>query len=506
VAARRASKSVPDVLAAVDLGSNSFHMVVARYTHGQLVLLDRLREMVRLGAGLEPDGRLNKDVATRALACLERFGQRLRDMRPDSVRVVGTNALRRARRKEAFIERAREALGHPIEIVSGMEEARLIYSGVSHTMPADAGRRLVCDIGGGSTEIIIGEGLEPLEMESLQMGCVRLSEEFFPDGKLSQKRMQRARVAARQAIEPYQAAFRRRGWDEAVGSSGTVRAIGDLIRELDPTAMDISADGLERVIYELGKLDHIRDLGQGAVTDDRKLSFAGGVATLAEVFEQLGIESMKVADGAMREGILYDMLGRYTDEDARERTVRSMQERYHVDRVQAERVEATAVAFLAQVEEAWSLTDPAIELILRWAARLHEIGLDVAHSGYHRHGAYLLANADMAGFPREEQKLLSIMVGSHRRKPAIEEADDLNPPWDKRAPAMTLLLRLAVLLHRGRSSVALPEIRLTPRPDALEIRFPAGWLDDHPLTVADLQLEIENLKTVGFRLRVFSAK
>jgi len=481
-------------------------MVVARYTHGQLVILDRLREMVRLGAGLEPDGRLNKDVAVRALACLERFGQRLRDMRPDSVRVVGTNALRRARRKEAFIERAREAIGHPIEIVSGIEEARLIYSGVSHTMPAGPGRRLVCDIGGGSTEIVIGEGFEPLELESLQTGCVRLSEEFFADGRLSQKRMQRARVAARQAIEPYQAAFRRRGFDEAVGSSGTVRAIGDVICELDPSAVDIGADGLERIIHELSQIEHIRDFKLNAVTDDRKLSFAGGVAILAEVFEQLGVESMRVADGAMREGLLYDLLGRYTDEDARERTVRSMQERYHVDLAQAERVESTAARFLAQVEEAWPLADPAIELILRWAARLHEIGLDVAHSGYHRHGAYLLANADMGGFPREEQKLLAIMVGSHRRKPAIEEAGELAAPWDKRAPAMTLLLRLAVLLHRGRSTVALPDIKLTARADALELKFPRDWLDDHPLTVADLQVEIESLKGVGFRLRVFSAK
>jgi exopolyphosphatase/guanosine-5'-triphosphate,3'-diphosphate pyrophosphatase len=481
-------------------------MVVARYTHGQLVILDRLREMVRLGAGLEADGRLNKDVAARALSCLERFGQRLRDMRPDSVRVVGTNVFRRAKKKESFVERAREAIGHPIEIVSGIEEARLIYTGVSHTMSAGSGRRLVCDIGGGSTEIVIGEGLQPLELESLQIGCVRLSEEFFADGRLSQKRMQRARVAARQAIEPYQAAFRRRGFDEAVGSSGTVRAIGDTIRELDPSAVDIGADGLERVMQALSELEHIRDLKLNAITDDRKLSFAGGVAILAEVFEQLGIETMRVADGAMREGLLYDLLGRYTDEDARERTVRSMQERYHVDLGQAERVESTAVDFLTQVEGIWPLTDPAIEQILRWAARLHEIGLDVAHSGYHRHGAYLLANADMAGFPREEQKLLAIMVGSHRRKPAIEEANDLAAPWDKRAPAMTLLLRLAVLLHRGRSSVALPPIKLTPRPDALEMRFPPGWLDDHPLTVADFQLEIENLKAVGFRLRVFTAK
>jgi exopolyphosphatase/guanosine-5'-triphosphate,3'-diphosphate pyrophosphatase len=318
--------------------------------------------------------------------------------------------------------------------------------------------------------------------------------------------MQRARVAARQAIEPYQAAFRRRGFDEAVGSSGTVRAIGDTIRELDPAAVDIGADGLERIIYELGRLEHIRDLKLNAITDDRKLSFAGGVAILSEVFEQLGIESMRVADGAMREGLLYDLLGRYTDEDARERTVRSMQERYHVDLAQAERVEATAVDFLSQVEEAWSLADPAIELLLRWAARLHEIGLDVAHSGYHRHGAYLLANADMAGFPREEQKLLAIMVGSHRRKPTIEEAGELAAPWDKRAPPISLLLRIAVLLNRGRSTVPLPPIKLTARADSLELRFPPDWLDDHPLTVADLQVEIEHLKDLGVRLRVFTVR
>src|SRR6201997_3407028 len=242
---RPAPRAVPDVLAAVDLGSNSFHMVVARYIHGQIVIMDRLREMVRLGAGVEENGRIDKDVAARALGCLERFGQRLRDMHADSVRVVGTNALRRARRKQAFLERAREALGHPIEIISGMEEARLIYSGVAHTMPSEPGRRLVAAIGGGSTELIIGDGLTPLQLESLQMGCVSLSEKFFRDGKISAKRVERARLAARLELEPVQAAFRRRGWETCAGSSGTVRAIGDVIRALDPSAATITAAGLK---------------------------------------------------------------------------------------------------------------------------------------------------------------------------------------------------------------------------------------------------------------------
>src|SRR2546421_8571629 len=231
---------VPDVLAAGDLGSNSFHMIVARYSHGQLVIIDRLREMVRLAAGVEENGRIDKDVAARALACLERFGQRLRDMQAGSVRVVGTNALRLAHRKEAFLERAREALGHPIEIIAGMEEARLIYAGVAHTMPLEPGRRLVADIGGGSTELIIGDGLTPLQLESLQMGCVSLSEKFFRDGKISAKRLERARLAARLELEPVQATFRRRGWDTCAGSSGTVRAIGETIRVLDPQAAAIT--------------------------------------------------------------------------------------------------------------------------------------------------------------------------------------------------------------------------------------------------------------------------
>jgi exopolyphosphatase/guanosine-5'-triphosphate,3'-diphosphate pyrophosphatase len=502
---RGVARPIPEVLAAVDLGSNSFHMVVARYTHGQLTIIDRLREMVRLGAGVDANGRLDRDIAARALACLERFGQRLRDMQARGVRVVGTNALRRAHRKQAFLERAREALGHPIEIISGMEEARLIYAGVAHTMPSEPGLRLVCDIGGGSTELIIGEGLAPLDLESLQMGCVSMSERYFGDGRLSQKRIARARVAARLELEPVQANFRKRGWNHAAGSSGTIRAIADCIREFDPQANAITPEGLERVIAALADVAHVRDIEYAAVDDERRDVFPGGVAILAEVFEQLGLEEMRIADGAMREGLLYDMLGRFTDEDARERTVRAMQRRYHVDSAQAERVEATAVEFLGQVAESWQLEDPLAELMLRWGARLHEIGLDVAHNGYHRHGAYLLEHADMFGFPREEQLLLARLVGGHRRKLTLEGLEQLVPPWDRRAPSLIVLLRLAVLVHRGRSTAEMPEIRLEARGRALIARFPARWLRDHPLTIADLQHEIEYLGTVGIRLRVFSA-
>ena len=493
-----------DVIAAVDLGSNSFHMVVARYSHGQLVIIDRLREVVRLAAGVGDDGRIDKDVVARALACLERFGQRLRDMHARNVRVVGTNALRISRRKQAFLERARDALGFPIEIVSGMEEARLIYSGVAHNLPNELGRRLVVDIGGGSTEIIIGERYEPLELESLQMGCVSLSQRFFGDGRLSAKRIERARLAARLELEPIQAAFQRRGWERAVGSSGTVRVIADSIREIDPAASNVTPEGLELLLKRLAESGSLRELDLDAVSEERRPVFPGGTVILAEILAALGIAQMRFVEGALRDGLLYDMVGRMTRSDARERTVGSMQRRYHVDIEQAERVEATAMAFLNQLRTAWGLDDPLAELSLKWGARLHEIGLDVAHNGYHRHGAYLLENADMPGFAREEQQLMARMVGSHRRKFTLERLEDLIPPWDRLAIYLIVLLRLAVLLHRGRSAVALPNIELAARGRTLELRFPARWLNEHPLTIADLQLEIEYLRPEEVRLRVFS--
>jgi len=411
-------------------------MVVARHSHGQLVIIDRLREMVRLAAGV----------------------------------------------------------------------AENIYSGVAHTMPSEPGKRLVADIGGGSTELIIGEGLNPLELESLQMGCVSWSERFFRDGKLSLKRFERARLAARLELEPVQAEFRTLGWDNCVGSSGTVRAIGEVIRALEPAAATITPAGITRAIDYCVDAGHTRELTLEPVTEDRRPVFPGGLAILAEIFSVLDIGEMRIAEGAMREGLLYDMLGRYRREDARERTVRAMQQRYHVDIAQAERVEATARNFLEQTREAWKLEEPLAHLALKWAARLHEIGLDVSHSGYHRHGAYLLENGDMPGFPREEQRLLARLVGAHRRKLMLEGLEELVPPWDRSAVNLIVLLRVAVLLHRGRSSTALPLIELSATPRSLEMRFPAGWLRDHPLTSADLQQEVDYLRMSGFRLRVFSGR
>jgi len=498
----RPPAKVPDVLAAVDLGSNSFHMVVARHDHGQLVILDRLRETVRLAAGLDEQGRLDREAVGRALQCLERFGQRLRDMRAASVRVVGTNTLRKARRKGAFLDRAREALGHPIEIIAGVEEARLIYLGVAHTTPQESGRRLVVDIGGGSTELIVGEGLAAKRLESLYMGCVSFGTTHFADGGITEKRMKRARTAAQLELAPVVSRFRRSEWDSASGASGTLRAVSDVLLAHGSANGTIERDGLEWLLQEClraGSTDKLRLPGLAA---DRQDIFPSGLAILVEVFDMLGVEAMRVAEGALREGLLYDLLGRLTDEDARARSVRSMEGRFHVDTAQADRVEATALGFLRQARDGWRLDDPLADQMLAWAARLHEIGLDISHSHYNRHGAYLLQNADLPGFPREEQQLLAALVGSHRRKPNFDHLEELIPPWHVQAEFLIVLLRLAVLLHRDRGPRALPEIVLRVKGRSIDVEFPKGWLESHPLTVADLEQESDYLQAVGIRLRV----
>jgi exopolyphosphatase/guanosine-5'-triphosphate,3'-diphosphate pyrophosphatase len=476
-------------------------MIVGRYSHGQITIVDRLRETVRLAAGLDDQDRLSREAVSRALACVERFGQRLHDMKAERVRVVGTNTLRKAKRKGAFLDRAREALGHPIEIISGVEEARLIYLGVAHTTPSEGGHRLVMDIGGGSTELIIGEGFATRRLESLYMGCVSMSTAHFADGEITEKRFKRARTAAELELEPVMARFRRSEWDAAFGASGTMRSVSEVLLARGAPNGDITREGVQWLVEECLRAGHVSRLKLPGLASDRAEILPGGLAIIVPAFDMLGIETMRVADGALREGLLYDLVGRLTDEDARTRSVRSMAVRFHVDAAQADRVEATSLAFLRQVREAWGLGEPLAELVLRWAARLHEVGLDIAHSHYHRHGAYLLQHADMPGFPREEQRLLAALVGGHRRKHNREVLEDLVPPWHLKAEFLIVLLRLAVLLHRGRGPRALPEIDLQARGRSLEVTFPKGWLAEHPLTAADLEQETGYLRATGFRLR-----
>ncbi len=491
-------------MAAVDLGSNSFHMVVARNQDGEPSIVDRLREMVRLASGLDDKGCLDDESQERALVCLRRFGQRLRDMHAHQVRVVGTNTLRKAQNSDAFLAKAEEALGHPVEVISGIEEARLIYLGVSHHTDSSDGANLVIDIGGGSTELIIGEGHEPQQLESLYVGCVEVSQKHFGDGKLSAKRFERARLAVRLELRPVAAAFRRRGWKRAIGSSGTIRSARDVALALRLSEAGVTLAAAEVIIEELVKAKRIEDVSLPGLSEDRIPVFPGGIAILAEVMSALKVESLDISSGALREGLLYDMLGRLHDEDARERSIRAMQRRYHVDLEQAARVEGTAAALLDQVARTWQLTDERLKQLLVWAARLHEVGLDIAHARYHHHGGYLIENSDLPGFVKLEQQLVASLVTLHRRKLDDPFLDELPGSWRGRMFKLVVLLRLATLLHRSRSPSDLPAIALAPGKDSLELKFPQGWLDDNPLTAADLEQETEWLRARGFELSTTS--
>ena len=491
---------LPEVVAAVDLGSNSFHMIVARIDKGHMQVTDRLKEMVRLGEGLGEDKRLDPQVAERALACLERFGQRLRGFPPGSVRAVGTNTLRQLAPDSDFLPRAEAALGHPIEVIAGREEARLIYLGVAHDLAAGTERRLVVDIGGGSTEIIVGLGFSPRLRESLHMGCVDMSRRHFADGRITARAMETAELTGALEVRPVRELFRRAGWQTAVGSSGTIKSIAAVVAAEGWCEDGISAAALLRlreVLVETGRISAITLKG---LAEERKPVFVGGVAVLRSVFETLGIQHLQVSEYALREGLIYETMGRSQHEDVRERTVDTLCRHFQIDQDHAQRVRATALALLRRLAAPWSLQDPNHGLMLAWAARLHEIGVMVAHSQHQKHGAYLLRNADLAGFTRPEQMLLAVLVLGHRRKFPVHEFAALPQGVRETARRLCVILRLAVLLHRGRSSESKPNPTLTADGDNLVLSFPDDWLADHPLTRLELEEEAERLASAGIRL------
>jgi exopolyphosphatase/guanosine-5'-triphosphate,3'-diphosphate pyrophosphatase len=489
-----------DTFAAVDLGSNSFHLIVARYTGGRLQIIDRIKEMVRLAGGLDDQRRLSEAAMARALECLLRFRERLKEIPPANIRAVGTNTLRQAKNSAEFMSRARRALGARIEVIAGREEARLIYLGIAHFDYREDEQRLVVDIGGGSTEVIIGRGFEPLLTESLYMGCVNMTRRFFADGKISPKRMRKAILYARQELETIENSYRALGWNSAIGSSGTILTAQRILELQGLSGKEITAAGLEKLCAQLIDAGHADRLELPGLSGERAPVFAGGVAILCGVFEALQIERMAVSEGALREGLLYDSIGRRQRADMRERTVADLMRRYGIDGAQAARVEATALACFVQAREAWGLTDESDGLLLAWATRLHEIGLAIAHSQHQRHGAYLVNYSDLPGFSRQDQQLLATLIRCHRRKLPLEELQQLPEDIRDRSLRLAVLLRLSVVLHRSRSAAPLPPLQLGTGDRSLEIRFPEAWLAKHPLTAADLATEAGYLEAAGFTL------
>ena len=487
-------------MAALDLGSNSFHLIVAHDTNGRLQVVDRIKEMVRLAEGLSNGNRLAAPVASRAMHCLERFGQRLRDLHRDNVRIVGTNTLRKARNAARFLDRAQDALGHPVEVISGREEARLIYHGVSNTLEDSDDRRLVVDIGGGSTELILGRSFQPEIMESLHIGCVGVRDRFFPDGRLSRKSLQAAINHCKRELQAVRNQYRAVGWDIAIGASGTVLAARDVLAQLEGNpATTISPSGLETINERMIDAGHVDRLRLPGLSEQRRAVFPGGMAVLAAVVDALRLQKLRASRGALREGLLYDLLGRAHDHDIRDSTVRNLMVRYHVDAGHAKRVRDTALSLFAQAADDWGLTESSNRLLLAWAADLHEIGMDIAHTHYHRHGGYLLAHLDMPGFSWPDQFQLACLVRSHRRKFPVESEPLLQ---EKHLLRLAALLRVAVILNRSRSKKPLPHITATAASGLLTLKIPKKWLAKHPLTSLNLEEEAAYLSASPIALQV----
>ena len=493
-----------ELLAAIDMGSNSFHLAIARVDHGEVKKVASMSEKVQLAAGLDENKNLTEAAQQRGLACLARFVGRLSSVQAKRMRIVATNALRQAKNGHEFIQKAAEILPKPIEIIAGREEARLIYLGVSHTM-ANSGRRLVIDIGGGSTELIIGEEFEPIHTESLQMGCVAFTKAYFSDGEINQKNFDKAVVAARKELSGSANTYKTAGWDTVVGSSGTIKACRQIIVNMgwSDAQENLTREGLEKLKEKLLKFKHISEVDFDGLKEDRRAVLPAGVAILYAVFDVLELNKLVYSDGALREGVMYDLLGRFQHEDIRDRSVQALMGRYNADPKQAERVVKTAQHLFDGVAKTLNLNSEDSDL-LRRAAYLHEIGLAISHAGYHRHGAYLLQHSDIAGFSQIDQNHLSHLVAHHRRKLRSDSRVDVMKVGGSKLVYLSLLLRLAVLLNHSRSDEMLPAIELSVDNEQQWQLSVSGDAKQWPLLVADLHDEQVQFKHWDIELNIQS--
>ncbi len=442
---KRFFKHLPDTIAAIDLGSNSFHLLVAKHEAGNLQVVDRIKEMVRLGEGLDEQDNLTEESQQRALDCLHRFGQRVRNIPPNGLRVVATGALRKALNSDVVLQKAKDLLGHEIEIISGVEEARLTYLGVSHNVPKESGHRLILDIGGASTEVILGERFEPMHVQSLDIGSATLTQMFFPTGQIQQKTLKKALLYVMLELEPYVAAYKQLGWQDTIGTAGTIKSV-------------------ERVLSKKAETDQI--------------------ITAQGVNELYGI----------REGILYDLIGRDQLHDTRSQTVSDLAKRYRVDDIQSEFVEKTSTHLLDQVAEDWGLDNDECASLLSWASSVREVGLSISHVQYHKHSEYVLKHSVLLGFSRREQEILSLLARLQRSGYHQSMLDLLPDYWRGKVAKLVVLLRLSVLIHRSRSYQTYVDPSISVKKHKITLHFPDAYLAQHPLTLADLDAEAKVLK------------
>ncbi len=480
----------PQEFAAIDLGSNSFHMVIARVVDGALQVLGRLKQRVHLADGLDAQNRLSEEAIERGLSCLALFAERLQGFSAANVTIVGTHTLRIASNAEEFLQRAAEVIPYPIEVISGNEEARLIFMGVEHTQP-EKGRKLVIDIGGGSTELVIGEDFEPQLVESRRMGCVSFANLFFPKGEITPENFRRARLSAAQKLETMAWQYRLHGWQYALGASGSIKAACEVLLAMGEKEKLITPETLELLTTEVLKHKSFNALSLPGLSEERKAVFVPGLAILCGVFDALAIRELRLSDGALREGVLYEMEGRFRHQDIRSRTAQSLANHYAIDSDQARRVlETTEKLYLQWQEQNPKQANPQLSALLKWAALLHEVGLTINHSGMQRHSAYILQNSNMPGFNQDQQMLLATLVRYHRKAVKQDEMPRFTLFKKKQFLPMVFLLRLGTLLNNQRQATTKPDsLKLSTDDGHWTLTFPTGFLSQNTLVQLDLERE-----------------
>lgn len=521
----------PQEIAAVDLGSNSFHMVIARVVNGALQILGRLKQRVHLADGLDDQQRLSEESMARGLACLALFAERLQGFPAENVCIVGTHALRQADNAQEFLKRAAKVIPYPIEIISGHEEARLIFMGVAHTQPEkgkmntnlaviparrphaagegdapppaarhpdrvahtqpEKGRKLVIDIGGGSTEMVIGEDFDPLLVESRRMGCVSFAQQFFAGGVITPANFQRARLAAAQKLENMAWQYRIQGWNAALGASGSLKAAYEVLVAMGEKDGLITPARLAMLCDEVLRYPRVDALRLPGLSEERRQVFVPGLAILCGVFDALAIKQLRLSDGALREGVLYEMEGRFRHQDIRSRTAHSLAEHYNIDREQAQRVQASVRQLYAQwMAQNPRLAHPQLEALLNWAAALHEVGLSINHSGMQRHSAYILQYTNLPGFTQEQQLMLATLVRCQRKALRLADLPRFALFKKKQYLPLIQILRLATLLNNQRQATTPPQtLQLETSGLQWVLRFPAHYLRQNSLMQLDLEKE-----------------
>ena len=478
------------LLAAVDLGSNSFRLEIGRYDRGQINRSEYLKETVRQGNGLDADRNLTTQAMQRGWDCLARFGERLAGFKKHQVRAVATQTMREARNREEFLVKAHKILGFPIDVIPGREEARLIYQGVAHMLPQSDERRLVIDIGGRSTEMIIGKEMTALQMESYRVGSVAWSMKYFPDGQFSLRAFRASEVAAKAVLDEAVNRYQKGAWDVAYGASGTIGAVGDVLSANGWPPGVVTQAGLDWLLDRLIKAQSADRLKIDGMKDDRRAVIGGGISVLRAVFDLLGIEQMHAAQGALRHGVLYDLIDReQTETDLRSTSVARLADRFGVDAEQAERVSSVARQLFLKLADP-ARTPEAHRWLrkLQWAGQLHEIGSQISHSDYHKHGAYILDNADAPGFAQPELHRLSLLVLGHRGK-----LRKLDTQLDDAAFVMQLLcLRIAVILCHARRAPDMHGFSLrmpAEHPKVFALSCETLWADAYPQSMHLLREE-----------------